>query len=320
MARTFTGTNSLNAGSLAQPTALSVCAWVRNPGVSGTAPRIANHGSRWFLYYSGGGGSSVLFQRDYDATDGIWQVGSATHNMTLADWNHIAWTHDGGTGQPTCYINGVAVAVTTNQAPSGTIVTTSTGLIVGNTSANDRPLGGTLAHVAMHNVVLTRGEVLEHMLAGHTPRGSVRSYPLWGVDSPEIDLSPNSALGTLSGTAFAAGPPLRAFLLAHQPWAAAIAPAGRTITSAGIASGEAFGVPSVAGSSLVGPSGIPSEEAFGVPSVTASQLINPAGIASEEAFGVPLLSGGTTATVFVAARMRSPAPSGRVQSPGSTRR
>ncbi len=87
------------------------------------------------------------------------------------------------------------------------------------------------------------------------------------------------------------------FVLGQQ---AASGGAAQTVTATGIASGEAFGTPSV--SQGAGPAqsilatGIPSATAFGVPSfVPGETTVSPPGIASGEAFGTAFVSvGGVT--------------------------
>lgn len=72
-------------------------------------------------------------------------------------------------------------------------------------------------------------------------------------------------------------------------WRASDVFAGLTIGPTGIASGEAFGTPTVEPElATIQPTGIPSAEAFGT--LVLSAVVAPAGIASAEAFGVPSLA------------------------------
>ena len=71
--------------------------------------------------------------------------------------------------------------------------------------------------------------------------------------------------------------------------------AGQSITPTGIASGEAFGSPSISvGAVTVSPTGIASDEAFGAATVSNGAVaITPTGIASGETFGAPSVDVGT---------------------------
>lgn len=59
---------------------------------------------------------------------------------------------------------------------------------------------GLLAWSNVHNVELTPGEAATAFSVGYAFRGAVSILPLWGLGSPEADLSGNGNNGTLVGT------------------------------------------------------------------------------------------------------------------------
>lgn len=73
--------------------------------------------------------------------------------------------------------------------------------------------------------------------------------------------------------------------------AVSITEAGQNLSPSGVASGEAFGTPTITpGAVDIAPTGIASGEAFGTPTVTPGAVdIAPTGIASGEAFGTPTI-------------------------------
>lgn len=194
-------------GSVAPPSAgLTVMAWVKDPDLTNAAGRIVDHGGRYIVNFDSSG--NLNFTRDFSGTDGAWRVTAADlASVTLANWNHIVWVHDGTTNAPLCYINGVSMTVTTVTTPVGTPVTTAAVYRIGNSGAGTRSIGGALAYVAVHSVDLTLGEINQHQHFGFTARSVFRCHTLWG-DAIEPDLSGNVANGTVTGTTVVANPPI----------------------------------------------------------------------------------------------------------------
>lgn len=69
---------------------------------------------------------------------------------------------------------------------------------------------------------------------------------------------------------------------------------GQTVTLDGVASAEAFGSPAVTSANTISATAIAGGEAFGSPAVTASSTITATGVGSGEAFGSPTVTTGQT--------------------------
>lgn len=216
MARVFNSTDKLlTTATFALPATFTGYAWVKAPRVDGTNGRVWELGSTVPV-------KNALFREtaawdftaNFSTTAGQWKVNDSTLGGTLTDWNHIAVTYDGGSTSnlPTCYWNGVASTMSQIVAPVGTYDTTSSEVFIGNRTAANRSLGsgaglGVIAHVALHNVILSAGEIAEAMFYGFTPRGLYGYWPIFG-DSPEASLAGTSAPAAVTGTSINAGPPV----------------------------------------------------------------------------------------------------------------
>ena len=201
MARSFTGgTDRVVTSSLTIPSAISITWWCKNPGSFGI---IWDFQINFLRTYHNGSGQ-MIFDRNFAGGS----VGStATHGLTIANLNHMAWTHDGTSAVPTFYGNGTPVTGGA-WSPSGAVTTTSCTFGIGNKTDGTQSSGAThISYVCLHNVVLTQSEVVEAMRYGFTPRGLIGFWPLWG-DSTEPDLSGAQHNGTVTGTAVVSGPPV----------------------------------------------------------------------------------------------------------------
>jgi len=202
LARSFTGgTDRVVTPSLNLPATISILWWCKNPGSFGI---IWDFQISFLRTYHNGSGS-IIFDRNFAGGS----VGSAaTHGLTLANLNHMAWTHDGTSAVPTFYGNGTPVAGGA-WSPSGAVTTTSCTFGIGNKTDGTQSSGAShISYVALHNVVLTQAEILEAMRYGFTPRGLIGFWPLFGVDSPEPDYSGRKLNGTVTGTSVVPGPPV----------------------------------------------------------------------------------------------------------------
>lgn len=219
MARTFTGTDTANsAADYTLPTAISMTAWCYGPTSAGTVPRIVQIGSNDVLFGREESTGQIRFERRWSGGICTWLVNPA--GFDGGAWQHVAVTYDGSdvNNDPVVYQDGVDAGAVSGGPASGTLFTSATTSIqVGNRTDGARPFLGTLAHVAIYNVVLTASEVRDAMRHGYTPRGLQHYYPLWGVATTETDEGGGLRGLTLTGsTVVAQGPPVtpRAFVAA----------------------------------------------------------------------------------------------------------
>ncbi len=137
---------------------------------------------------------------------GVALVLSSTATAANGAWSHIGIT-DSGTAQK-IYIN-AGTPATSSQAISYATITTA--YTIGQGFGSAESWGGRIADLALWSAVLTAGEITS--LAGGIRPYNVRKtslygyWPLDGLQSPEPDLSGSKFNGTLTGTAFAPGPP-----------------------------------------------------------------------------------------------------------------
>lgn len=207
MARTFAGgSDRVVFPAKATSTTFSILFWLKNPATVGDHVAFSWVDRMVLNFIS----SNCPLDLDFAASRaGKWTASSAQHGMTLANWNHVAWTHDSSNvaNNPTLYCNGVSKALTENVAPTVAFVSGSTIPRIGCYTNDALSIGGTLAYFSIHNVVLTQGEVIEAMHYGFTPRGLTFLVPLWG-DTAEMDLIGRLS-GTVTGATVSAGPPVR---------------------------------------------------------------------------------------------------------------
>lgn len=216
MARSFNGTSDfINCGnsSTLNPTgALTVSVWTLLTGLSG---------SQWVV------------ARDDNALGRSFSFGTVTTNFTLqvnganqissavgasGVWQHRLFTgNGGGVGATTYagYLNGVASGGGTTTGPLPAATTGNFTIGERTFAASQGFVGGRIAEAAIWNIVLTAGEI-SALAKGARPNTIRRSallgwWPIDGIQSPEPDFSGNKNNGTLTGTAFVTGPPVRLF-------------------------------------------------------------------------------------------------------------
>jgi hypothetical protein len=142
------------------------------------------------------------------------QETKCTTTFTNNVWTHIAGQFDTTTSPPTSggiFINGVkdGSGIATVAQPGNS--TYFDGPLIGNSAIGNSPWPGNIADLAIWFTLLTQGQITAlangarpHKI-GATP---VKVYfPLWGLSSPEPDLSGNANNGTLTGTALATTAP-----------------------------------------------------------------------------------------------------------------
>jgi len=89
--------------------------------------------------------------------------------------------------------------------------------LIGNNPGGTEAYPGTIAEVGLWNVVLSTDQmaaIRRNSMPYFSPRGR---WPLWGIATPEIDLSGNLNSGTVTGASAANGPPTgKPFPYFHQ--------------------------------------------------------------------------------------------------------
>lgn len=212
--------------NIAATTAMSFCAWVKNPSVAGTTCKmLACQEDQWRVSFNAekyGGGTAaagaLFFGRSCATTDQLSEVQSP--GATWANWNHVAVTFDGApvTNAAKFYLNGVLLTNSATRNGAGAIDNATGNPNVGNDNAHTLSCLASISHACFHNVVLSVGEVNQSMSFGYTPRGLYVYWPL-GYASPEPDLSGLARVGTVtSATISDAGPPIRAGFFGFRPY------------------------------------------------------------------------------------------------------
>lgn len=133
-------------------------------------------------------------------------------NGTANTWYHAAGTSSAA-NQRTAYFNGSSAASNTDSRTPGSVNTTSIGRLPRNGTA--LYFDGRLAEVGIWNVALNANEVAA--LAGRVsprhirPESLVGYWPVWGLHSPEIDLTANNRQMTVTGATLANHAPVAPF-------------------------------------------------------------------------------------------------------------
>lgn len=211
MARSYPNTTDFSKNTTITPTvAMSLVFHCKNPSVNDFWTYLRQDAFGYSVTGDTAGSNRVVFNRGWSTTVGAWYCDGATHGMTMANYNHFAWTYDGAStaNDPLFYANGVSKAVTRQTAPAGTINTVQSNLWLGRWEVASRQIGGSLGYVTVHNVVLTAQEVLDSMNYGVCPRGRVGSWLTMGSPSagPDVDSSGNGKDMTITNTTVTADP------------------------------------------------------------------------------------------------------------------
>ena len=216
MARTFGGAASdqITTGLVSNVTQRSVCIWTkRNGDGGGNLGWMSGKGFDEIIYNNAAGGTyDVLF--DASTNGGIWAITRPSTGV----WKAFGWSFDFSStaNNPKMYLDGVSQTVTETSTPAGTFSTSSNPYCIGNSGVlGTRNWDGALAWHCIWNAILTDAEFLAFANGVRPdrirPAALVSCFPLWGLHSPEIDLSANHDTGTVTGTTFANGPPVTLF-------------------------------------------------------------------------------------------------------------
>jgi hypothetical protein len=196
-------------------TTLSVSVWTFRTGAGGGGTgRIldkstsANTGVVK-LFTSAAFGYEFQFDR-WLTTNGEWSITAPSDSA----WHHLGVTYDysqaAGT-DPVVYLDGTTPTVTERETPSGSLGTGTEAFVIGNRSDDARNWAGSIAGVAMWNVVLTAAE-MARLATGVSPQcvrpaSLVLYVPLAIGNSPEPNPASAADTGTVTGTSFNANQP-----------------------------------------------------------------------------------------------------------------
>lgn len=217
MARHFirASSQSITLSSLPDlTTALSYSCWFRNLSSPGSFPNRNPH-----ILKGGNGGADInyLVNQDNANIGLIWTTASSSyHFLTCAltpdtgVWHHIALATDFSGSGSLVYIDGVSQTVS-DSAGTPEINNTDQGIGVFYSERMD----GDLAHICLWNVKLSAGELasLFRFYPYNVRPGSiVFSMPLWGLASPEPEMSGKGNSGTLvNAPTYSIDPPITLF-------------------------------------------------------------------------------------------------------------
>lgn len=220
MARKFVAANpdKITVGSLGyQASACTISLWYNNtttPGASfpnrfsgvtrsQSGAGLTNYGIDW---------NSTTIDFFYTTASNVFVAFSGAYTPDTGVWHNIVFVSDFTTGGSVCYLDGVALSMSTSGTP-GTPSNSSGGpnLIGINGNGTGDPTNAILADVVVWNALLTASEA-KALAQGARPNrirpGTIAGWwPLDGLSSPEQDYSGNVSNGTVTGTTLASGPP-----------------------------------------------------------------------------------------------------------------
>lgn len=149
--------------------------------------------------------NAMTFFRAFSTAGGTWSISWPLATYGTAWW-HYGWSFDASSSSndPLCFINGKTRSVSESTAPSGTVNTPTSEIIIGNRSANDRAWQGGIADFTVWDAILTQSEFAA-ISQGVSPR-AIRpsSLALW-VDTAS-GASSSGVPATFTGTRLMSGP------------------------------------------------------------------------------------------------------------------
>ena len=103
--------------------------------------------------------------------DNFGQWTTTSRDITYNEWIHIAVSYDNGStsNNPTIYINGVSVAVTTVTAPSGTYESDASDTLYIGGEAGDFTTDGAISNIALHQTILDAQTISQMAKSRFTP-------------------------------------------------------------------------------------------------------------------------------------------------------
>lgn len=182
----------------------SIALWAKKTGAPSLEALISlGTGSAGILivdFWSSGNG--MLAQRGSSVSSANATQLSASTTVTI--WHHYAFTWDGSAARIKIYVDGVD---TSANGTAGLTPQTTSGILVGSDSIFTTAV--TVSQLEVYERELTADDVTQIFYRPGTLGDAAIHSPIWGVDSPEVDISGNGRTGTITGTAAADddGPP-----------------------------------------------------------------------------------------------------------------
>ncbi len=135
----------------------SISIWLKTMGKGENNFGRAIGKEQWFLQ-ANDALSNLTFSHVFTGDDGIWSFDIASQA-----WQHIVviYTADKSADVPTVFVNGIAVAVSTDQVPGSEDETSDAAdsLIIGDNAASNRSWEGAIDNVMLFPIKLTAKEV-----------------------------------------------------------------------------------------------------------------------------------------------------------------
>lgn len=144
------------------------------------------------------------------------------NTIAIGKWYHLVGTHVGA-GNLKLYVDGVDRATLATSGNSYTGYATPELLTAPATRITTQTavaLNGRVAEVKLWNAALTLNEILQEMRCGApvSKLANLQAYwPLWGVASPEPDLSGQGKNGTVTGAISADHAPVGPYVVPFSP-------------------------------------------------------------------------------------------------------
>ena len=198
MARNFNGTTDYisagAAGNLNYTTSFTFAAWIFPTTVSQFSAIVSHQTGSYYLRLNSANHLDFLRSQAADIVQG-------TATLAANVWRHVGFVVDSA-GNVQLYADGATDGANT---AAGLNAPTRALLLGSDDTPPNQPWPGNIAEAAIWNAALTANE-MKALALGRLPFGvrpaSLQWYPpLYGLQSPEPDLSGNALNGTLTGTA-----------------------------------------------------------------------------------------------------------------------
>jgi hypothetical protein len=156
-----------DVSALKNLTTKTLCAWINAESFDGGFNFIS--GINQFESLGLAGGYSLLlrtgqirFVVGWTESSGDVAYWDSNDALSTGSWIHVCVTYDNSAtaNNPIIYVNGLSVALTEIQAPSGTLVDSGGITVIGNSNSAS-PFDGKISDVRVYNRILTPAEVLD---------------------------------------------------------------------------------------------------------------------------------------------------------------
>ncbi len=168
------------------------------------------------------GTEKIAFSHIFSGANGRWAT--PDNSISFDIWHHVVVVYDDSlvSNNPVIYIDGISQTITELETPTGTRNSDAgTDFLIGNRANQERTFDGSIAEVAIYDVILSAAEAkaLSHTINPlHIRRTNLKGYwPILGHTSPEADLSGNKNNGTVTGAVKSGHPPITPYQIPFSP-------------------------------------------------------------------------------------------------------